>query len=432
MGAVYLGEHVKLGKRVAVKFLHARYATSPELVARFEREARAASLIEHSNIVNVMDVGTAETGEPYLVMEYLEGESLAEMLERKGPIDLAAACGVLEPVLLALAATHGQGIVHRDLKPDNIFLAHEKNKPPVVKIIDFGISKFLGDEESARLTQTGAPIGTPAYMAPEQVLGDRDIDSRADLYAVGVMAYEMLTARLPFEGHIANVLVGEPTPPNAALPEFPREAEPLVMKLLSRNPDDRPRSAESVLDDLRQLSGYGERGDRLTRASSGLTRRRFAGGRLGAAVTPERLGGPDSENAAASSGGARTPRGNESDMHRARFFKRALVLALVALGAVLAILLLVVWRLSFGEQETAPAPELAASPANPAASLSDVDEKGEGDNSEDGETRREEPGLTDAPSGAISKGDVAPMEKKTDTRPRVRKPQHENKFRHVF
>lgn len=188
MGSVYLGHHVKIGKRVAVKFLHAQFTSSPELVKRFYREAQAASMVQHSNIIKVMDVGVSDSGEPFLVMEYLEGESLAEMLKRKGILDIGAACGVLEPALLALSAAHDSGIIHRDLKPENIFMVHEESGFSGVKLIDFGISKFTGPGDQSQLTQTGTLLGTPAYMAPEQVRGDKDIDRRADIYSMGVFS----------------------------------------------------------------------------------------------------------------------------------------------------------------------------------------------------------------------------------------------------
>jgi serine/threonine protein kinase len=168
MGAVYLASHVGLGRQVAIKFLHADLISREDVVGRFYREAQAAAAIRHKNIIEVFDVGMSAKGEPFLVMEYLEGESLAGLLKRVGPLSLGAACAVMEPVLQALQAAHRKGIVHRDLKPDNIFLAYQQGEPPVVKIIDFGISKFTQGELDKWRTKTGSVMGTPAYMSPEQ------------------------------------------------------------------------------------------------------------------------------------------------------------------------------------------------------------------------------------------------------------------------
>ena len=194
MGAVYLGQHIIIGKSVAVKFLHAEFAAKKEVVKRFYREAQAAAAIGHDNIIDVLDVGISDTGEPYLVMEYLEGESLAALIQRKGVLDLSCACGIMEPVLQALFAAHSKGIVHRDLKPENIFLAHRPGGVPKIKLIDFGISKVTQAGSGEKLTQTGSVMGTPAYMSPEQARGSSDLDHRADIYSTGVILYEMLLA----------------------------------------------------------------------------------------------------------------------------------------------------------------------------------------------------------------------------------------------
>jgi serine/threonine-protein kinase len=289
MGAVYLGTHVRIKKQIAVKFLHQEFAFKPELVKRFYREAQAATAIGHENIIDVMDVGVAPGGEPFLVMEYLEGESLAQLLSRNGPLDLPAACGILEPALRALGAAHEKGIVHRDLKPENMFLVCRPNQPPKLKLIDFGISKFTGPSDKSHLTETGTMLGTPAYMAPEQVRGDKDVGTRADLYSIGVIFYEMLTGRFPFEGKhynelLANVLTADPTLPSVIYPAFPKEAEPLIMRLLSRDPANRPADAAEVVEALKTLPGYVDAEARLIAVASGLTDKTFAGGDLGAAL----------------------------------------------------------------------------------------------------------------------------------------------------
>ncbi len=291
MGAVYLGRHLVIGREVAIKFLHAELAADEDVVKRFYREAQAAAAIRHKNIIDVLDVGVAPEGEPYLVMEYLEGEDLASMIKRVGSFDLATACGILEPVLLALAAAHEKGIIHRDLKPENIFLAQFDNEPTTIKLIDFGISKFVQAGDKSRLTQTGMLLGTPAYMSPEQAKGGgAAVDTRTDIYAMGVILYEMLTGALPFKGEhynelLINVLTEPPISPRDANPMFPVEAEDLVMKTLSKVPDERPRGATDMLDRLRRLKAFEKRSEGLTLLTSGIKKRNFAGGNLGKSIS---------------------------------------------------------------------------------------------------------------------------------------------------
>ncbi len=295
MGSVYLGQHIVIGKQVAIKFLHAEFAHKEGMVRRFYREAQAAAAIGHKNIIDVADVGVSEKGEPYLVMEYLVGESLSGMLARTGPIDCAAACGILEPVLKALAEAHDKGIVHRDLKPDNIFMVVEPGEAPTVKLIDFGISKFIEDAGQTKLTQTGAMIGTPAYMSPEQAKGVGDVDHRADLYSVGVILYEMLSGGLPFVGAhynqlLVNLLTSSPRPPREVHAGFPAEAEDLVMALLAKDPDGRPQSAGELLVALQRLGSYGQRQERLTHFASGMETKTIAAGDLGETAVGEGSG----------------------------------------------------------------------------------------------------------------------------------------------
>jgi serine/threonine-protein kinase len=286
MGAVYKGRHVVIGKTVAVKFLHQEFAKNKEVVQRFYREAQAAAAIGHGSIIDVMDVGISPDNEPYLVMEYLEGENLGSMLQRAGPLGIEAACGVMEPVLLALQAAHQKGIIHRDLKPDNIFLVHRESESPKVKLIDFGISKFSEGLQGEKLTQTGSVMGTPAYMSPEQARGESDLDHRSDVYSMGVILYEMLTGKLPFSGDnftaiIINILTADPLPPGQAFAAFPQEAEAMLLRSLVKNPDGRYQTAIEFLEALKPVNGYSERRERLTQVAAGITSKTFAGGNLG-------------------------------------------------------------------------------------------------------------------------------------------------------
>ncbi|MDB4932921.1 MAG: Protein kinase [Myxococcaceae bacterium] len=257
MGTVYEAEHTALGKRIAIKMLHAHVAKLPDAVRRFAREARAAAEIGHPNIVEVFDTGT-HFDEPFLVMELLRGETLADRLSRPEAVECPEACRILGCVLSALASAHAKGIIHRDLKPENVFLVDGLGAPGV-KLLDFGISKFR--RSGATLEQTtleGIPLGTPAYMAPEQWMGRRDIDHRADLFAVGVMLYELLTGGLPYEGAnqaelFLEIVRGDSVPagPSALESDVPAALDAILLRALERDPARRFTSAREFLDALR-------------------------------------------------------------------------------------------------------------------------------------------------------------------------------------
>lgn len=290
MGAVYLGRHIKLGRSAAVKFLHAELTGNKEVVARFYREAQAASSISHANIIDVFDVGVSEWGEPYLVMEYLSGENLGSLLDRKGTVSLAAACGIMEPALRALSAAHEHGIVHRDLKPENIFLARQDDAAPVVKLIDFGISKFVQNEQT-KLTRTGALLGTPSYMSPEQARGKGEFDHRTDIYSMGVILYSMLTGELPFVGESYNdliytILTEAPREPSEVCDTFPMSAEPIVKRLLEKDPDKRYGTCPELIEALEELAEYDSRTEALAELARDMPKDCVATGDLGVEVRP--------------------------------------------------------------------------------------------------------------------------------------------------
>ena len=201
MGAVYEAQHVGLDRRLALKLILERHTGDREAVERFHREARTASRIGNQHIVQITDVGQADDGQSYIAMEYLEGSDLGQVLRAAGALDPARAIHIMEQVLLGLDAAHAEGIVHRDLKPENVFLTERNGAADFAVLMDFGISKVLAaEEERVRLTHTGVVVGTPIYMAPEQALGEPDLDHRVDLYAAGVMLYELLAGRPPFTG----------------------------------------------------------------------------------------------------------------------------------------------------------------------------------------------------------------------------------------
>ncbi len=218
MGAVYEATHARLSGRYAIKVLLRQVSEDPEALARFHREARITSLLQHPNVVEVIDYNTAADGTLYLVMEYLDGESLAQRLSREGPFPLDAVVGIIEQIAAGLAAAHAHGIVHRDLKPDNVFLVPvEGRETESVKILDFGISKVKGPSWGLQAPE-GTLCGTPQYMSPEQIEGRAaDVDAATDQFALAVLTYEMLTGRNPFQGDtvgavFSQVLTGVPAP----------------------------------------------------------------------------------------------------------------------------------------------------------------------------------------------------------------------------
>ena len=246
MGAVYLGTHVGLRKRVAIKVLNPQLSNAP-MIERFHREAITASQIGHEGIAQVTDLGTSSDGEPFLVMEYLEGESLASRLKTRGPLDVEDACELGCAILSPLAAAHHAGIVHRDLKPDNVFLVRQ-SRGEMVKLLDFGISRTMTRESSFRLTTTGLVLGTPYYMSPEQARGDSNITFAADLYAFGVIVYEMLVGDVPMRADNYNqlmyrVMIGDFLTPRRRRTDLPEALDRIIARAMALAPHDRPASA---------------------------------------------------------------------------------------------------------------------------------------------------------------------------------------------
>ncbi len=274
MGAVYEATHKLLGKRVAVKVLLDKYAQKDQIVARLEQEARLASSIGHANIIDITDFGQTADGRTFVVMEFLEGESLGQLIARSGRLDTRRAVNIARQVASALGAAHQKGIVHRDIKPENIFLIRRGDEE-YVKVVDFGISKSMRpedtDENSPRLTQTGMVLGTPLYMSPEQARGDETLDHRIDVYAVGVILYEMVTAEVPFRGTnylniLSQVLSEEPTPPAQLNPEVSPDLEAVILKAMEKDRDERYQHMEEMAADLTALQSDSMRttGARLT------------------------------------------------------------------------------------------------------------------------------------------------------------------------
>ncbi len=264
MGAVFEAENLVLGRMVAVKVLHPAQAKKKVAVKRFHQEARAAGAIGHPNICEVYDLGTLEDGAPYLVMERLVGETLADRIASEGGLPFDDVIDILTQVLSGLVAAHEKGIVHRDIKPENVFLTKRVGCPPLAKLLDFGVSKMISPvlsgerEEDLDLTRTGMVMGTPFYMSPEQARGDRNLDARVDLYACGVMLYEALTGKRPFTAANYNalllqILTTKPRPARELRPALPMGFDELLDKALARSRDERFQSAAEFQRDLQAL-----------------------------------------------------------------------------------------------------------------------------------------------------------------------------------
>ncbi len=258
MGAVYEGEQFRIKRRVAIKVMSPRICGDENAARRFEREAQAAGRIGSEHIIEVLDLGTLADGGLFLVMELLEGCTLRERLERSGRLRPEQIVPLMQQLLAGLEAAQRAGIIHRDLKPDNVFLCREHaGIPDFVKLLDFGISKFgpLGNDAAMSMTRTGAILGTPHYMSPEQARGARDVDHRSDLYSVGVMMYQALSGQRPFQADTFNELVfkvGLETPPplESFVPELDPAFAALVRRAMARAPSDRHQSAAELRDAL--------------------------------------------------------------------------------------------------------------------------------------------------------------------------------------
>lgn len=263
MGAVYEAQHAIVGRRFAVKLLHADLAQDPGALERFSREAQAAGALESENIASVVDFGHAADDVPYIVMELLVGEDLAKLLAREGPLSVPRAVGLAIQACRGLDAAHAAGIVHRDLKPENLFVTRRGDGSDLLKILDFGIAKLArttGDDDQPNLTQTGSTMGTPLYMPPEQARGEKQLDHRADIYALAVILYEALSGERPHNGESYNailyhILTQAPRPLTSLRPSIPSDLADVVHRALSPDPGHRPQSAMELARAISRHAG---------------------------------------------------------------------------------------------------------------------------------------------------------------------------------
>jgi serine/threonine protein kinase len=261
MGSVWSAVHLGLGQRVAVKLISKRYATSREARQRFDIEAKAVAQLRSRFVVQVYDNGETAEGTPYIVMELLEGESLDHRIQSRGPVPLDQAVRIIGQVARALTRAHSLGIVHRDLKPENIFLTHTQDDDgEIAKVLDFGIAKMKTSETSDSATRTGAVLGTPLFMSPEQARGLKSVDHRTDVYSLGMVTYQMLTAQSAFSGEsFGDILVAICTQPlptiHLVATWLPPSLDGWLKRACAREPNDRYKSIEELIEGLYAAAG---------------------------------------------------------------------------------------------------------------------------------------------------------------------------------
>ena len=261
MGAVYEALHLVVKRRFAVKFLRTSLTQRRDALLRFQREAAAAGALENENIAAVVDFGIADDGSPYIVMEYLAGCDLAAVLRSIGPLPVERATDIVLQVCLGIQQAHAAGVIHRDLKPENVFLCRRNDGSDLAKIVDFGIAKLQASDLGAAVTSTGGIVGTPSYMSPEQARGGASIDQRTDVYALGVILYELLSGHTPHPGDSYNAVIyhistQSPLALSCQDRDFPVTLVEVVQRTIAQDPETRPASAEEL---SRLLTPYAKR-----------------------------------------------------------------------------------------------------------------------------------------------------------------------------
>lgn len=255
MGSVYEAVHIVIKRRFALKFLRADLAQNRSALARFQREAEAAGALENENIAQTVDFGIADDGAPYIIMEYLTGCDLARLLRYSGPLPIERAADLAIQACRGIQAAHAAGVIHRDLKPANLFIVRRSDQSDLLKILDFGIAKLQASDAGQTITSTGGIFGTPAYMSPEQARGSNQLDERVDIYALGVILYEMLSGHLPHPGDSHNAMIYHISTQPAL--RLNRDVDPVpaalceaVMRALATDPAQRQASVAELAEQL--------------------------------------------------------------------------------------------------------------------------------------------------------------------------------------
>jgi eukaryotic-like serine/threonine-protein kinase len=361
-GVVVCAKHIELDETVAIKVLRPKSAKKADIVERFLREARAAVRLKSEHVVRVLDVGKVDSGEPYLVMEHLTGTDLEAVLAEQKQLTIPDAVGLLLQACLGLAEAHSIGLVHRDLKPSNLFVTTRPDGTPLLKVLDFGIAKFSQDPAAKKLTSDDVSMGSPLYMAPEQLESAGDVDARADVWSLGILLFELLSGKPPFDapsvnGVIAAVLTAPPPRLRDVLPTAPPELESVLLRCMERDPD---RRIGSVAELARALAPFARAEDRnavvrVERTLVAGTARRASFASLPEGVASEGSSRTASDSPRATQHTAAVPRATSDEIEAAGLSKptsaRKLAIAAMALAA-LAVLGFVATRSS---SPTAPA-----------------------------------------------------------------------------
>jgi serine/threonine protein kinase len=255
MGVVYEAQHTVVRRRFAIKFLRRDLSERRDILTRFQHEAEAAGALENHNVMAAIDFGISDDGAPYIVMEYLVGESLASLLEREGRMPVSRAADLIAQAGRGVAAAHEIGIVHRDLKPHNLFVCRREDGTDLLKVLDFGVAKLQAIDEASAATRTGMVLGTAAYMSPEQARGDKTVDNKTDVYALGAILYELVSQRRPHPGDSQNAILHHistqpPVPLESVQPDLPPEFADVVKRAIASDPATRPASADALVQAL--------------------------------------------------------------------------------------------------------------------------------------------------------------------------------------